>query len=146
MRALAVIVLVVLAACGSHHHGAPRSDDPNHLYVEIAPDRSHRGPLRDGTRAGLSTVPFVIPTDGHGDVELQVEVAELDVVGNSTRCSVKILVLRLPQHDLLGIADGSAHAGGTDGRASDDCLLALSTSLVRGKVRALLRQRLDEKR
>lgn len=138
----AAVVLVLVAACG-HRHGPNRSDDPRHLYVEIDADG---GALRDGAADGLAKIGFVIPTGKNGDVELQVEASRLDTVGNTTKCSVKILVLRLPQHDLMGIADGSANAAGTGGRAEDDCLSALSASLVRGKVRTLLRRRLDEKR
>jgi hypothetical protein len=142
----AAVLFVLLAACGGHHHGAARLDDPDHLYVEIAAEGGHRGALRDGAEDGLANVGFARTVDTHGDVELQIEAARLDEVGNTTQCSVKILVLRLPQHDLLGIADGSAHVGGTDGRARNDCLAAVSRTLVHGKVRTLLRRRLDEKR
>jgi hypothetical protein len=134
---------MLVAGCGGHHHGPARMDDPRHLYVEV--DADHAA-LRDGAAKGLSNVGYVIPARHNGDVELQVEASRLDTAGDTTHCSVKILVLRLPQHDLLGIADGSARARGTDGRAEDDCLSTLSASLVRGKVRALLRRRLDEKR
>lgn len=118
----------------------------HHLYVEIAAEGSHRGAARDGAEAGLTKVSFARHAGSNGDVELQVEVSRLDTAGHTTMCSVKILVLRLPQHDLLGIADGSGHVGGTDGRARNDCIAGVSTTLVRGKVRTLLRRRLDEKR
>lgn len=144
MRVLAVLVLV--AACGGHRLGPGRRDDPHHLYVEVAARGSHGGALRAGAGAGLASVSFAVPAGRAGDVELQLEVAKLGVAGNATTCTVKILVLRLPQHDLLGIADGSAHVGGTDGRARDDCVAGVSTALVRGKARAMLRRRLDEKR
>lgn len=135
-----------MAACGGHQHGAARDDDPHHLYVEIAAEGSHRGALREGATAGLAKVGFAVPSRGRSDIELQVEVARLDTSGNVTMCSVKVLVLRLPQHDLLGIADGSARAGGTGGQARDDCLVGVTSSLVRGKVRTLLRRQLDAKR
>ena len=137
---------VVLGACGGHHHGAARTDDPRHLYVEIAAEGSHDDALHDGAARGLTGMSFVRPADHNGDVELQVEVSRMDTTGNTTVCSVKILVLRLPSHDLLGIADGSAHVRGTNGTARDDCAAGVSATLVRGKVRTLLRRRLDDKR
>ncbi|HEY5926506.1 MAG TPA: hypothetical protein VIV11_32690 [Kofleriaceae bacterium] len=143
MRALAVLLLVV--ACG-HRHGAARTDDPHHLYVEVAPEGSHRGALRDGAGAALAKLSYVRAASSHGDVELQVEVARLDDAGDTTTCSVKILVVRLPQHDLLGIADGSGRARGTGGQARDDCVAGVTTSLVRGKVSGLLRRQLQMKR
>jgi hypothetical protein len=143
LAALALVLAGVGPGCGGHRHGPARDDDPRRLYVEVAADRRA---LRDGAHAGLAKVAFAVPTRHNGDVELQVEVSRIETTSNATRCSVKILVLRLPQHDLLGIADGSARAQGTDGRARDDCLAGVTTSLVRGKVRALLRRRLDAKR
>jgi hypothetical protein len=134
---------VLIAACGGHRHGPNRSDDPHHLYVEIDADR---GALRDGADAGLAKMSFVTPADHNGDVELQIEVSRLDEAGGMTMCSVKILVLRLPQHDLMGIADASARARGTSGQARNDCLSQVTSSLVRGKIRTLLRRRLGEKR
>jgi hypothetical protein len=144
VRATAVIVLLV--ACGGHHHGPARTDDPRHLYVEITAEGSHDDALRQGASRGLATVSFVRATTHNGDLELQVEVAGLDRAGSTTVCSVKILALRLPEHDLLGIADGSGHVRGTDGRARDDCLAGVSATLVRGKVLALLQRRLAAKR
>lgn len=140
------MLLACVVGCGGHHHGPARTDDPHHLYVEIATEGSHDDALRDGASAGLANVSFVRPTDHNGDVELQVEVSQLDDARGMTTCSVKILALRLPQHDLLGIADGSGRVRGTGGRARDDCVAGVSTTLVRGKVRALLRRRLDDKR
>lgn len=144
MRHVLAVVLVI--ACGGHQHGPPRDDDPHHLYVEVAASGSHRGALHDGASAGLQTMSFARPADARGDIELQVEVSRMDTLGSITACSVKILVVRLPQHDLLGIADGSARAHGTDGQAREDCVVAVTTSLVRGKVRTLLRRRLEAKR
>jgi hypothetical protein len=139
----AALALVLASACGGHRHGPNRDDDKSRLYVEV--DADH-GALRDGAQKGLSKIGFAVPTRINGDVELQVEVSRLDTTHNATLCSVKILVLRLPQHDLLGIADGSARAQGNDGRSEDDCLGGVTASLVRGKVRTLLRRRLDAKR
>ena len=89
---------------------------------------------------------YVRAASSNGDVELQVEVGRLDDAGNATTCSVKILVLRLPQHDLLGIADGSGRARGTGGQARDDCVAGVTSSLVRGKVSGLLQRQLRAKR
>ncbi len=141
-RALAV---VGLAACGgSHHHGpAAHPDDTRHLYVEIATAGAHEDALHDGAASGLSALSFAVAVDGGGDVELQVETSTLHASGGRTTCDVKILIFRLPQHDLLGIADGSAYAMGDD--AGADCVRGVAATLVRGKVRTLLRRRLDAK-
>ena len=139
------LVLVALVACsGSHHHGpAAHPDDASRLYVEITAGGSHRRALHDGAAEGLSAVSFAVPAREGGDVELQVEVSKLDVIGAKTTCNVKILIFRLPQHDLLGIADGGAYASG-DG-AEDACLRGVGATLVRGKVRALLKRQLEAK-
>lgn len=139
------LVVLLLAACGGgHRHGpAAHPEDTRHLYVEIA---AERGALRDGAAKALSTIGFVRPVDEGGDVELQLEVSRLDVVSNQTMCSVKILVLRLHQHDLLGIADGNARVRGHGDAADDDCLESLAATLVRGKLRVLLQRRLAAKR
>jgi hypothetical protein len=147
VRALVLIVLV--AACGSHRHeSVAHPDDPLRLYVELNVDRSHKRPLRDGASAGLTRIPFVVqlPLGRGGDLELEVKVARLDVVGNETVCNIKILALRLPQHDLFGMAEGSARARGTHDRAGHDCIEHLGESLIGGKVRTLLHKRLGEKR
>jgi hypothetical protein len=152
MRALilALVLLSVVAACGaSHRHGpAAHPDDTRRVYVELSLDRSHRGPLRDGAEAGLAKIPFAVqlPANRGGDVELQVDVARLEEVGKETVCNIKILVLRLPQHDLLGMAEGNARAGGTHDQAGDDCIERLGESLIGGKVRTMLHKRLGEKR
>jgi hypothetical protein len=149
MRALAASVVVLVAACGSHRHvPAAHPDDASRLYVEVSTDRSHKRPLRDGAKAGLARIPFVVqvPSNEGGDAELQVHVSRLDVVGNETLCGIKILVLRLPQHDLFGMAEGNARAGGTHDQAADDCIERLGESLIGGKVRTMLQQRLGEKR
>ena len=140
------VVIVLLVACGGHHHGPARTDDPHHLYVEVAAEGSHDDALRDGASRGMETVSFVRPTNHNGDLELQVEVSKLDAVGSTTVCSVQILALRLPQHDLLGIADGSGRVRGTGGQARDDCVAGVTATLVRGKVRVLLQRHLAAKR
>jgi len=154
MRALLLIVLAAAAAaaaaCGPSHRHEPAAhrDQKNRLYVELGIPRSHKGPLREGAKAGLSRIPFVelIPLNHGGDAELQIEVSRLEAVGRETVCTIKILVLRLPEHDLFGMAEGTARAGGTHGQAEVDCIERLGESLVSGKVRAALQKRLAEKR
>lgn len=114
--------------------------------MRITGKGARRSALRAGGTAGLAEIGFARAVARGGDVELQLETARLDVVGNETVCTVKIFIFRLPQRDLLGIADGSARAGGTDGQARDDCLAGVSTSLVRGRVRPLLQRQRDAKR
>ncbi len=147
--------ILLIAACASQRPPrperlppAPPPADPHKLYVELNLGRSHQRPLRDGATAALARIPFVVPRplNQGGDVELQVEVARLDVIGHETVCDIKILALRLPGRDLFGAAEGSARAGGTHEQASHDCVESLGESLISGKVRALLHKRLDEKR
>jgi hypothetical protein len=90
-------------------------------------------------------VAFVGPVKAGGEIELQVEVSDLDVRRSETICKVKVLVLRLPHHSLLGIAEGTARAGGTGDQAADDCIERLGATLVRGKVRTLLKRELRAK-
>jgi len=146
MRRLAALLVLVAACHGGHHHGPITHFDPNRLFVEIYAEGGNEDALRDGAALGLSRVPFVVRVSGGGELELQVEVSMLSTMHGQTRCGVKILANRLPQHDLLGIADGSARAAGTDRRAATDCLSSLTTTLVGGKVRTLLHKRLEAKR
>lgn len=160
-----VLGLVVVAACGSspppvtglapnepvpdhikdHKHTAPaHTDDPSKLYVEVTSDGDHEDVLRQGASAGLATVPYAITVDEGGDVELHAELAALTPASDAIACKVKIFVLRLPQHDLLGIADGGARATG-DGQA-DSCLTTIGTSIVRDKLPVLLQRQLDAKK
>lgn len=124
----------------------PAASDPDRLFVKLTGAGARKAQLRAGAAVGLTTIPFARSVDHGGDVELQVELARLAISAGATVCTVKILVFRLPQHDLLGIADGTARAGGTGDQARDDCIEGVSSSLVRGKLRALLRRRLDAKR
>jgi hypothetical protein len=145
MRAVAIIALLV--ACGGHHHGpAEHADDTRHLYVEVAAGGSHGRALREGAMTALAKMQFIVPSDRGGDLELELGVAKLDSVGRETTCRVKILAYRLPQHDLLGIADGSARAGGTNRDAADECVRQLAGTLVAGRIRTLLAQHLNTKR
>jgi hypothetical protein len=153
MRAIAhasLVVLVALVACPAPHKHAPPAhpEDTRRLYVELSLAGSHKGSLADGARAGLAKVPFVVvlPPEEGGDVELQLQVARLDIEGKETVCGIKVLAVRLPQHDLFGMAEGSARAGGTHDQAGRDCIARLGESLIGGKVREILHKRLDEKR
>lgn len=114
--------------------------------MELSIERAHERPLREGAKAGLARLPFVALLRAGGDVELQIKVARLDVVGRETVCDIKILVLRLPSHELIGIAEGSARASGIHERAGGDCIEQLGASLIDGKVRMLLDKQLGEQR
>jgi hypothetical protein len=128
-----------------HQHTAPaHTDDPSKLYVEITSDGEHEGVLRQGATAGLASVPYAVTVEEGGDVELHAELASLTPASNATACKVKIFVMRLPQHDLLGIADGGAKATG-DGQA-DTCLSTTGTAIVRDRLPTLLHRQLDAKK
>ncbi len=120
--------------------------DPGKLAVEIAADGRQEGALRDGAGAALARIPFAVAVDSRGEVELDMEVSELAERGNQTVCRVKVLVLRLPNDSLLGIADGGARVRGTDREAADACVERLGDTLIRGKVRGLLRRELRARR
>ena len=141
MRALALIVC--LAACGGHRHGPNRADDPSRLYVEVFADNNA---LDYGTQLALQRIRYVVPTNHNGDVELKVEKVRVDNSFGQTVCSVKILALRLPQHDLLGIADASGRTRERGRSGADNCLTTTAQALVRGKVRVLLDRMLRAKR
>jgi hypothetical protein len=144
------LLIVVVAACTPHRHElAAQPEDTNRLYVTLSVERAHERPLLEGARAGLARLPFValLPADrAGGDVELQIKVARLDLVGREMVCDIKILVLRLPTHELIGMAEGSARASGTHDRAGGDCIVQLGESLIDGKVRMLLDKQHGEKR
>ena len=119
--------------------------DLDKLYVEISSDGDHSDVLRKSAGSGLGSVPYAELVDDGGDIELHVEVAALTPVPpDGTSCKVKIFVMRLPQHDLLAIADGGARASG-DGMA-DSCLSAIGTNIVRQKLPPLLQRQLDAKK
>jgi len=147
-RGLCVVAFALMvAACrGGHHHGPSTNTNMNSLDVEIWTRGDHGRVLRRGAGAGLSRLRFVRTVDGGGEIEVEAEVTRLDTRGNTTACSVKVLVVRLPQHDLLGIADGSGRAGGTDDDAENDCIEQVTTTLVHSKVSLLLQRRLAAKR
>lgn len=120
--------------------------EPGTLYVEVYGGGDHDDALRAGGAEGLARVGFARQVDTGGEVELDLEVESLEVRGGKTVCTVQVLVMRLPRHSLLGVAKGSARVAGTDGRAKGDCIAALGATLVRGKVRSLLRRELRLKR
>lgn len=148
-RSLVLVLVLVAAACPRPRPelAAPPGDDSPRLYVELRIERAHERPLRDGARAGLARIPFVVLLPAHqgGDVELHVEAARVAVVGAETVCNIKILALRLPARDLYGMAEGNARASGTHARAGSACVEHLGERLIGGEVRALLHKRLDEK-
>lgn len=94
----------------------------------------------------LQRIAYVVSTNHNGDLELQVEAPQLDESRGQTVCRVKILALRLPQHDLLAIADATGRASGVGAMAAEQCLATTTQTLVQGKVRALLDRRLRDKR
>ena len=120
--------------------------DPDKLYVEVSAGGSYERALRAGADAALSRIAFAVPVDDRGEIELQVDVAGIDEAGGETLCRTKVVVVRLPNHSLLGIAEGSARTRGVHDAARADCVERLTTTLVRGKVRALLRAQVRAKR
>lgn len=148
MRLLATSLLALAAACGgrSHHHGTPMEGDPGKLYLEVTAGGSHAGALRAGAESALSRMSFAVPVDDRGQVELEARVDEVAESGDDTTCKVKVMVLRLPNDSLLGLADGSARARGTGGEAADACVERLVATLIQGKIRALLRRELRDRR
>ena len=112
--------------------------------VATASDGEHGDVLRQSATTGLGAVPSTVSVAEGGDVELHVELTSLAPASNETACKVKIFVMRLPQHDLLGIADGGARATGRG--QTDSCLSMIGAAIVRDKVSVLLQRQLDAKR
>ncbi len=128
-----------------HHHIAPQhKDDVDKLYVEVTSDGDHEDALKASAAAGLTNVPYAVSVDEGGDVELHVELASLEAAGDPTACKLKIFVMRLPQHDLLGIADGGAQADGAN--QSDTCISSVALALVRDRLPTLLQRQLAAKK
>ncbi len=75
---------------------------------------------------------------------MRVELASTAALRDGATCQVKIFVLRLPQHDLLAIADGGARATGTT--ALDDCVSATGSALVQDKLPAVFVRQLQAKK
>jgi hypothetical protein len=128
----------------AHLHETPSyTADGDKLYVEVTSDDKHEALLIRSATAGMAATDFVVPVTDGGDIELHVEVASLETAPEGTSCRLKIFVLRMPQHDLLAIADGG---GATTGRIpSEECLSATGTSIVRDKLPLLFRKQLEAK-
>ena len=142
MTRLAFAVLAVATvACGGHKHGPSMNTNINTLWVEVHTRGSHDDALRDGATDGLSRIRFVRHVASGGEIELEGEVTQLDRVGRQNACSVKILIIRLPQHDLLGIADGSARGG-----SESACIRQVAKQVVTNRISGLLQRRLRAKR
>jgi hypothetical protein len=131
-------VLAVAAGCATGHHHGPRAhpDDLRHIYVEIAAT----GELASGARNGLAALPYAVatPFESGGDIEL-----EPTSKVSQRRCTVRILIFRLPQHDLLAVANGGGIA---DHVSTDECAATVTATLVRGEVSRVLRRQLEAKR
>jgi hypothetical protein len=145
---LLVAGICLLAACGggAHHHATPIEGDPGHLYVEVTASGDQEDALAEGANGALARMPFAVPVDDRGQVELEASVAELAVRGEETTCRVKVMVLRLPKDALIGLAEGSARTRGTGDQAAADCVEHLTGTLIKGKVRGLLRRELRGRR
>jgi hypothetical protein len=165
-------LLLALAACGGtaapavtttsttltvDHLGAAPEDVDDHLhappvyvadldrlYVETTSDGDHADTLRASAKSALDTVPNMVSVDDGGDVELHVELAKLAPGSDGTACSIKVFVMRLPQHDLLAIADGAGRATGTT--PADVCISTVGTAIVQSKLPPLLQRQLASKR
>jgi len=127
-----------------HLHAQPTHfADLDKLYIEVTSDSDHSDVLRKSATLGLASVPYAVSVEDGGDLELHVELASLTPGANDTACKVKIFALRLPQHDLLAIADGGAHASGAG--QTDTCLSTIGTTLVKTKLPALFAKQLEAK-
>jgi len=146
VRLLLAASLLVACGGGAHHHGTPIEGDPGHLYVEVTASGDQEDALEDGARAALARMPFAVPVDDRGQIELEASVAELSSRGDATTCRVKVMVLRLPKDALVGLAEGTARARGTGDQAAADCVEHLAGTLIKGKVRGLLRRELRDRR
>jgi len=117
--------------------------DLDKLYVEITSDDEHADVLRKSAMSSLASTSYVVPVTDGGDIELHVEVASLEAASQRTKCRLKIFVLRLPQHDLLAIADGGADVSGHS--PTEACLSATSAAIVRDKLPLVFQRQLDAK-
>jgi len=134
----------VPASADDHIHATPvHTADFDHLYVEVTSDQNHGEALRKSAAAGLVGIPNTVFVDDGGDVELHAVLANLTPVTNGASCKVKIYVLRLPQHDLLAIADGGAQVTGAG--PDDACISTIGATIVKQKLPPLLARQLEAK-
>jgi len=147
---LCVWLWLCMAAIGcgprAHRHGDPVAGDRRTLYVELSAEGDHDDALESGASAGLARVSFAAQRDlnSGGEVELQLRARDVESAGNATVCTVKVLIVRLPKHSLVAMAEGSGRARGDN--AGDDCVEGVTAALVRGKIKTALRQQLQMKR
>jgi hypothetical protein len=120
--------------------------DLDKLYVEVtSDDKEHSDVLRKSATKGLGSVPYTVTVDDGGDLELHVEVASLTPSPpDGAKCKVKIFIMRLPQHDLLAIADGGSQVIGDS--PADTCLASTGAAIVAKKLPPLLERQLEAKR
>jgi hypothetical protein len=129
-----------------HLHETPNyRADGDHLYVEVSSNVAHAELLFRSATAGLAATKFVVPVSDGGDVELHVEVASLVTEPMGTTCRLKIFVMRMPQHDLLAIADGGARVTGHRPNPSEECLSMTGTAIVQQKLPLLFEKQLAVK-
>jgi hypothetical protein len=127
-----------------HLHSQPTHfADLDKLYIEVSADGDHGDVLRKSATMGLASVPYAVSVEDGGDLELHVELASLTPAADNTACKVKIFALRLPQHDLLAIADGGAKATGSG--QTDTCLSTIGATLVKEKLPSLFEKQLEAK-
>ncbi len=130
-----------------HLHETPSYvADVDKLYVEIESEGDHADLLKKSAINGLVATAYAVQVPDGGDIELHVEVASLTPAQtgpNAMTCAVKIFVMRMPQHDLLAIADGGASATGR--YSAEQCLSATGTAIVRDKLPKIFERQLAAK-
>jgi len=139
----ALFVVLVAAACATTRSV---DDEPasGKMGIQVsAKDLAHHGQqriLRDAGARGVERLAFAQQVRRNGDAEIEVELAAATVDGN-THCTVKVMVLALPSHDLLGIAEGGGTTQGHGDVALADCITSVGVALIERKVQPLLRRR-----
>jgi hypothetical protein len=127
-----------------HLHETPSyAADIDKLYVEIESDGDYADLLRKSAISGLVATDYAVQVDDGGDLELHLEISGLSPDPGMTTCAVKIFVMRMPQHDLLAIADGGASATGRN--PTEQCLSATGTAIVRDKLPKIFQRQLAAK-
>ena len=130
----------------AHPQEAPsHAQELDKLYVEVSSDGDYGDTLVSSATSNLAATDFVVATQEGADIELHVELAALTKAPGAIDCKVKIFVLRLPQHDLLAIADGAGRATGS-GSTPDACVSIVGGAVVRNKLPLIFEKRLEAKR